>query len=155
MKRQDIKRLGRLYFFLFYGPYHTPLALPAVRDLTRDGRWSTYDVSVFKLSNVTFWGKCARMENNLKLPSPTKRARLGPFPPASQAGRLAGPVFYVCVFSLVLTQQARKTVHRNPNSRNNRLLILQFLIYLINISYVEKHPRTRKLGASIAVCNSR
>ncbi len=30
-----------------------------------------------------------------------KLARLGHFPPASQAGRLAGPVFYVYVFSLV------------------------------------------------------
>jgi hypothetical protein len=38
---------------------HWPL--PAVCDLTRDGRWSTYDESVLKLSNVTFRGKCARM----------------------------------------------------------------------------------------------
>jgi hypothetical protein len=30
----------------------------------------------------------------------TKLGRLGHFPPASQAGRLAGPVFYVDVFSL-------------------------------------------------------
>jgi hypothetical protein len=35
-----------------------------------------------------------------KLP-PTKLARLGHFPPASQAGRLAGLVFYVYVFSLI------------------------------------------------------
>ncbi len=43
--------------------------LPAVRDLTRDGRWSTYDVtvSVLKLSNVSFRGKCARMGNTLKI----------------------------------------------------------------------------------------
>jgi hypothetical protein len=61
----------------------------------------TYEVSVLKLSNVSFRGKCARMENTLKLPSPTKLARLGHFPPASQVGRLAGPVFYVYVFSLV------------------------------------------------------
>jgi hypothetical protein len=40
------------------------------------------------------------MGNTLKLPSPTKLPRLGYFPPASQAGRLAGPVFYVYVFSL-------------------------------------------------------
>jgi hypothetical protein len=81
---------------------HTPLhwPLPAVRDLTRDGRWSTYDVSVLKLSNVSFRGKSARMGNTLKIPSLTKLARLGHFPPASQAGRLAGPVFYVYVFSL-------------------------------------------------------
>jgi hypothetical protein len=38
---------------------HWPL--PAVRDLTLDGRWSTYDVSVLKLSNVSFRGKFARM----------------------------------------------------------------------------------------------
>ncbi len=31
---------------------------------------------------------------------------LGHFPPASQAGRLAGPVFYAYVFSLVLTVRA-------------------------------------------------
>jgi hypothetical protein len=31
---------------------HWPL--PAVRDLARDGRWSTYDVSVLKLSYVSF-----------------------------------------------------------------------------------------------------
>jgi hypothetical protein len=75
--------------------------LPAVRDLTRNGRWSTCDVSVLKLSNVSLWGKCARMGNTLKIPSPTKIARLGHFPPASQAARLASPVFYVYVFSLV------------------------------------------------------
>jgi hypothetical protein len=40
------------------------------------------------------------MGNSLKLPSPTKLARLGHFPPASQAGRLAVTVFYVYVFSL-------------------------------------------------------
>ena len=72
---------------------HWPL--PAVRDLTRDGRLSTYDESVLKLSKVSYWGKCTRTGHPLKLPSPTKLARLGHFPPASQAGRLAGPVFYV------------------------------------------------------------
>ncbi len=45
--------------------------------------------------------KCARTGYHLKLPSPTKFARLGHYPPASQAGRLAGPVFYVYVFSLI------------------------------------------------------
>jgi hypothetical protein len=80
---------------------HTPYwPLSTVRDLTRDVRWSTYDVSVLKLPNVSFRRKCARMGNSLKLPSPTKLARLGHFPPASQADRLAGPVFYVYVFSL-------------------------------------------------------
>ncbi len=63
--------------------------------LTRDGRWSTYDISVLKLYNVSFRGRCARRGNTLKLPSPTKVARLGHYPPASQAGSLAGPVFYV------------------------------------------------------------
>jgi hypothetical protein len=38
------------------------------------------------------------MGNTREEPSPTKLARLGHFPPASQAGRLAGPVY---VFSLV------------------------------------------------------
>jgi hypothetical protein len=37
---------------------HRPL-LPAVRDLTRDVRWSSYDVSVLKLCNASFRGKCA------------------------------------------------------------------------------------------------
>ncbi len=53
--------------------------LPAVRDLTRDGRWSTYDESVLNLSTVSklsFRGKCARTGHPLKLPSPTKLARL-------------------------------------------------------------------------------
>ncbi len=76
----------------------------AVRDLTRDGRWSTYDVSVLKLYNVSFQGRRARMGNTLQLPSPTKLARLGHFLPASQGVRLADsdPVFYVCVFSMVI-----------------------------------------------------
>jgi len=75
---------------------HWPL--PSVRTLTRDGRWSTYDESVLKLSKVSFRGKRARTRHPLKLPSPTKLARLGCFPPASQAGRLAGPVFYTISF---------------------------------------------------------
>ncbi len=42
------------------------------------------------------------MGNTLKLPSSTKFARLlGHFPPASQAGRLAGPVFYSMYISLL------------------------------------------------------
>ncbi len=56
------------------------------------------------------WGgggrRCAQTGHPLKLPSSTKLGRLGHFPPASQAGRLAGPVFYVCtvyVFSLSIT----------------------------------------------------
>jgi hypothetical protein len=57
-------------------------------------------MQVLKLYIVSFWGRCALMGNTLRLPSPTKLARLGYFPPASQAGRLAAPVFYVYVFSL-------------------------------------------------------
>jgi hypothetical protein len=49
------------------------------------------------MNNVSFRGKCARMGNTLKLPSPTTLARLGHFPPTSQAGRLV----LVYVFSLV------------------------------------------------------
>jgi hypothetical protein len=45
---------------------HTHWPLPAVRDLTRDDRWSTYDVSVLNLSHVSFPGKYARMGNTLK-----------------------------------------------------------------------------------------
>jgi hypothetical protein len=67
--------------------------LPAVRDLTRDGRWSTYNVSVLKLYTVSFRGRCARIGNTLRLSSPTKLARLGHFPTARQAGGIAGPVF--------------------------------------------------------------
>ncbi len=57
---------------------HCPL--PAVRDLTHDGRLSTYDESVLKLSKVSYWGKCTRTGHPLKLPSPTKLAWLGHFP---------------------------------------------------------------------------
>jgi hypothetical protein len=74
---------------------------PAVRDLTRDGRWNTYDVSVHKLYNVLFWGKCARRGQPLKLPSQTKLGWPGHFPPASQEGRPAGPVFYVLYMSFL------------------------------------------------------
>ncbi len=74
----------------------------AVLDLTRDGRWNTYNVSVIKLYNVSFRRKCTRRGQPLKLPSPTKLARPGHFPPASQAGRLAGLVFYVYVFLWLL-----------------------------------------------------
>jgi hypothetical protein len=72
---------------------HTPLAPAGCAWLTRYGRLSTYEEIVLKLFKVSFRGKCARTGHPLKLPSPTKLARLGHFPPASQAGRLAGPVF--------------------------------------------------------------
>ncbi len=89
---------------LYPCPFHTIFfipwspALPAVRDFTRDSRWSTYDVRVRK----KMWGKMRTNRIPSKattwLPPPTNLAQLGHFPPASQAGRLAGPVFYVYVF---------------------------------------------------------
>ncbi len=76
--KEDSQQLAYSLFIFLVGTMGRR-TLPAVRDLTRDGRWSTYDVSVLKL----FRGRCARMGNTLKLPSPTKLARLGHFPPAS------------------------------------------------------------------------
>jgi hypothetical protein len=38
--------------------------LPAVRDFTREGRWSTYDVSVLKLYNVSFRGSYHHQQNS-------------------------------------------------------------------------------------------
>jgi hypothetical protein len=92
----------------FYGDgrYHTPLA-PALCD----GRLSTYDESVLKLSKESFQGKCARMGHPPKLSSPTKLSRLGYIPPAGQAGRLAGPVFYTISFLWTL----HYTGHAGPN----------------------------------------
>jgi len=77
---------GRSRTAIYCNSCHTPWPLPAVRDLARDGRLSTYDVSVLKLSKVSFREKCARTGHRLKLPSPTKLAQLGHFPPASQGG---------------------------------------------------------------------
>ncbi len=88
---------------------HWPL--PAVRDLTRGGRLSTYDENVLNLSKVSFLEKCARMGHPLKLPSPTKLAWLGHFPPASQAGPLpsglAGSVFCISFLCLRLIEGVR------------------------------------------------
>jgi hypothetical protein len=67
-------------------------SLPVVCDFTRDGRWSTHDVSVRK--------KMGGKMRTDGVPSPTNLAPLGHFPPASQVGCLAGLVFYVYVFSL-------------------------------------------------------
>jgi hypothetical protein len=78
---------------------HWPL--PAVRDLTRDGRLSTgtYGESVLKLSKVIFRGKMRTHETPyIQLPSSTQLAWLGHFPLASQAGRLADPVLYTIFF---------------------------------------------------------
>ncbi len=72
----------------------------AVCDLTSDGRLSTYEESVLKLSKVSFLGKCARRENPLKLLLPTKLARLGHIPPASQAGALLAQWFLLYLFSV-------------------------------------------------------
>ncbi len=85
--------------------------LPAVRDFTPEGRWSTYDVSVCKKmeGGGGVRGICAETGYPLKLQFPTNLARLGHFPPASQAGRLVGPVFYVYVFSMV--RNTRVNVH--------------------------------------------
>ncbi len=82
---------------------HFPLL--AVRELTHDGRLSTNHESVLKLSKVSFRGKYVHTGNHLKLPSPTKLARLGHFPPANQAGRLARPVFYIISFLWQLPRQ--------------------------------------------------
>jgi hypothetical protein len=65
-----------LPFFTGSGQTIPHWPLPAVRDLTRDGKWSTYDVSVLKLTNVSFRGKCASMGNTLNLPPITKKTRL-------------------------------------------------------------------------------
>ncbi len=65
--------------------------LPAARDLTRDGRWSTYDVSVLK-----------KMEGKMRTDRTTSKA------PASLAGRLAGPVFYCMYMSFLWFQQSQQ-----------------------------------------------
>jgi hypothetical protein len=57
------------------------------------------------------------MGNPLKLPSPTKLARLGHFPPAGQAGRLAGLVFYVYAFSLAPSVTHPEAEFMNVQSR--------------------------------------
>ncbi len=78
-----------------FGFSHGRLPLPAV---TRDGRKCTYDVSALK----KIGGRMRTDRIPLKLQSPTKLARLGHSPPGSKAGHLAGAVFYVYFFSLVL-----------------------------------------------------
>jgi hypothetical protein len=72
----------------------------AVCDLTSDGRLSTYEESVLKLSKFSFLGKCSRREKPLKLLLPTKLARLGHFPPASQVGALLARCFLLYLFSV-------------------------------------------------------
>ncbi len=104
---------------ILYGYAYTPLA-PASRAICY-GRLSTYDESVLKLSKVSFWGKRARTRHPLKLPSPTKLARLGCFPPASQAGRLAGPVFYTKSFLWIRLKNlylVSREQHTPPPTKN-------------------------------------
>ncbi len=76
--------------------------LPAVRDLARDGRWSTYDESVHNLSNASFRGKCARMENSLNKPSQQNLPGWVIFLPRPPGGAPCRPgvLLYVYVFSL-------------------------------------------------------
>jgi hypothetical protein len=73
------------------------------------------------------------MGNTLKIPSPTKLARLGYFPPARQAGRLAGPVFYVFVFSLVLPIFSLIST-AGFNLAASLILIFQRKIYSVELS---------------------
>ncbi len=97
--REDQRSIGHVVFELsisWGGRYMGRRPLPAVRDFTRDGRWSNHDVSVLK----KMWKNMHRDRYPLKLPSPTNLARLGHLPPASLAGRLAGLMFCVYVFSL-------------------------------------------------------
>ncbi len=61
-------------------------------------------LSVLKKRGGGSLGRCAQTGHRLKLSSPTKLARLGHFPPASQAGHLAGLVLYMsflCVYHRV------------------------------------------------------
>ncbi len=74
----------------------------------------------------------------LKLPSPTKLARLGHFPPARQAGRLAGPVFYVYVFSLITTLLAETWVSRWGGGGSRSSLPL---LYALNSGYTDKKEK--------------
>jgi hypothetical protein len=64
-----------------------------------DGVLSTYDVSVRKKMGGNM--RRDRLPSKATISNKSRRPRLGHFPPASQAGRLAGPVFYVhiCLFS--------------------------------------------------------
>jgi hypothetical protein len=62
--------------------------------------------------NVSFRGKCARMGNTVMIPSPTKLARLGHFPPVSQASPpCRHGVLCICLFSrLTITPLAAPLV---------------------------------------------
>ncbi len=93
-----------------------------MRDLTHDGSWNTFDANVLKLSKVSFRGVIRTLQSNLNIYSPPSlqlpliMEDLPAYPQlsgtghplklpsseklASQVGRLAGPVFYVNIFSL-------------------------------------------------------
>ncbi len=102
--------------------HHWPL--PAVGDLTR--RLCAYDESVLKLSKVSFLGKCARMGHPLKLPSLTKLARLGHFPPASQAGRLASPVFYTISFLWCGSQALTRAMQLHTGAEHSGKVLFRY-----------------------------
>jgi hypothetical protein len=70
---------------------------------------------------VSFRGKCVHKGHLLKLPSPTKLARLGHFPPASRAGYLAGPVFYTIAVLLSYDRQQHTVYDLEP--RNAKKMI--------------------------------
>ncbi len=74
---------------------------------------------------------------SIKLPSPTKLARLGHFPPASQVGRLAGPVFYTtylfCVSFLWAYHPVNWPAQQGPaggtNTQNSKPTVSQEIVY--------------------------
>ena len=89
--------------------------LPAVRDFTRDGRWSTYDVSVCKKLGGK-WRK-DRLPSIATISNKSRTAVSF----SKQVGRLASPVFYVYVFSLV---------HRRTFSFEGSISLAKLGLYL-------------------------
>jgi hypothetical protein len=114
--------------------------LPAVRDFTPDGRWSTYDVSV-----------CKKMGENMRrdrlpskaIPSPTNLAQLGHFPPVSHAGRLAGPEFYVYVFSLGAPSfwEVGRRMPRHEQKRMGAILVNSMQRHLFRNARILRHNK--------------
>ncbi len=108
---------------------HWPL--PAVRDLTRDGRLSTgtYDESILKLSKASFRGKMRTHETpSIQLPSPTQ-PRLGHFPQASQAGRLAcrtGVLYYIFSLARTALVWSHKSTKKQAWASSNILSLLRW-----------------------------
>jgi hypothetical protein len=60
------------------------------------------------------------MGHSLKLPSSTKLAKQYHFPPASQAGRLAGPVVFYTISFLGVNQRDHKAGLKIPTRLNVR-----------------------------------